>query len=92
MAKHASAERQHRASLRRNAVNTKNKSSLRTQVKKLRVLIKAGDKSEAQKALPSVNKIIDQTIKKGAIHKNTGSRYKSRLSRQITKISDAPAK
>jgi ribosomal protein S20 len=31
-------------------------------------------------------------VKKGAIKKNTGSRYKSRLSRQVAALSPAPAK
>jgi small subunit ribosomal protein S20 len=46
----------------------------------------------AKKTLPSVIKAIDQTVKKGTIHKNTGSRYKSRLSRQVSAISASPAK
>ncbi|MBN1938982.1 MAG: 30S ribosomal protein S20 [Candidatus Aminicenantes bacterium] len=92
MAKHPSAERQHRTSLRKNAVNKKNKSALRTQVKKLRGLVQAGDKDGAKKALPSVIKAIDQTVKKGTIHKNTGSRYKSRLSRQVSEVKPAAAK
>ncbi|MCX6567005.1 MAG: 30S ribosomal protein S20 [Candidatus Aminicenantes bacterium] len=91
MVKHPSAERQHRTSLRNYAVNKKNKSALRTQVKKLRGLIEAKDKEAAKKALPSVVKAIDQTVRKGTIHKNTGSRYKSRLSRQVSEISASPA-
>ncbi len=55
MAKHPSAERQHRTSLRKNAVNKKNKSALRTQVKKLRGLIEAGDKERGQES-PSVGR------------------------------------
>ena len=92
MAKHPSAERQHRTSLRNNAVNKKNKSALRTQIKKLRGLIEAQDKEQAQKSLPSIHKSIDQTVKKGTIHKNTGSRYKSRLTKQVAEISPAPTK
>jgi small subunit ribosomal protein S20 len=92
MAKHPSAERQHRSGLKKTAVNKKNKSSLRTQVKKLRGLIEAQDKDGAQKTLPGVVKSIDQTVRKGTIHANTGSRYKSRLSRQVNEIKPAPAK
>jgi ribosomal protein S20 len=47
---------------------------------------------EAQKLLPSVFSAIDQAVKKGTIHKNTGSRYKSRLSRQIMLLAAGPAK
>jgi ribosomal protein S20 len=36
--------------------------------------------------------VIDKSVKKGAIKKNTGSRYKSRLSRQVGHINPAPAK
>jgi ribosomal protein S20 len=42
--------------------------------------------------LPAVFKSIDTSVKKGAIKKNTGSRYKSRLSRQVARLSPAPAK
>jgi small subunit ribosomal protein S20 len=92
MVKHPSAERQHRTSLRNNAVNKMNKSTLRTQIKKLRGLIEAQDKEQAQKTLPSIYKSVDQTVRKGTIHKNTGSRYKSRLSKQVAEINPAPAK
>jgi small subunit ribosomal protein S20 len=91
MAHHKSAIRQHRRSLRRNAVNKQNKSALRTQMKKIRVAIDDKSAEEAQKLLPSVFSTIDQAVKKGTIHKNTGSRYKSRLSRQIKLISAGPA-
>jgi ribosomal protein S20 len=42
--------------------------------------------------LPKLFKAVDQTVKKGTIHKNTGARYKSRLSRQVEKIAPAPSK
>lgn len=92
MAHHPSAVRQHRRSLRRNAINKKNTSALRTDIKKLRELIEAKDKDGAYKLLPHVYAAIDKTVKKGTIHKNTGSRYKSRLSRQVQMINPAPAK
>jgi len=92
MARHASALRQHRRSLRRQAVNKRNKTAYRTQVKKVRGLIEAQDKDQAKALLPKVFKTIDQTVRKGTIHKNTGARAKSRLSRQVEKITPAPAK
>ncbi|MBM3292918.1 MAG: 30S ribosomal protein S20 [Candidatus Aminicenantes bacterium] len=92
MAKHASAIRQRRRSLRRRAVNKRNKTALRTQVKKIRDLVEAQDKDQAKAMLPKIFKTIDQTVKKGTIHGNTGARYKSRLSRQIEKISSASSK
>jgi small subunit ribosomal protein S20 len=92
MARHKSAIRQHRSSLRRKSVNAQNKSALRTQMRKMREAIEEKDRETAVKLLPSVTKAIDTSVKKGAIKKNTGSRYKSRLSRQVAQLSPAPAK
>lgn len=92
MAHHKSALRQWRRSLRRNAINKRNKSALRTQIKKLREAIKNKDREIAEKLIPLTFSIIDKSIKKGAIHENTGRRYKSRLSRQVEMINPSPSK
>ncbi len=92
MVRHASAVRQHRRSLRRNAIAGKNKAAFRTQVKKLREAIQQKDKEAAQKLLPHTVSLIDQSVKKGTIHKNKGTRFKSRLSRQVELINPAPSK
>jgi small subunit ribosomal protein S20 len=92
MARHKSAIRQHRSSLRRKSVNAQNKSALRTQMRKMREAIEEKDRETAVKLLPSVTKAIDTSVKKGAIKKNTGSRYKSRLSRQVALLSPTPSK
>lgn len=92
MAQHKSAIRQWRRSLRRNATNKRNKSILRTQIKKLREAIKNKDREEAEKLLPLSFSIIDKSVKKATIHENTGRRYKSRLSRQVGMINPSPSK
>lgn len=92
MAQHNSAVRQRRRSIRRNEVNRKNKSALRTQVKKLREAIQKGDKETAQKLIPQTVSLIDKSVKKGAIHMNKGARFKSRLTRQMGLISPSPSK
>ena len=92
MAHHKSAVRQWRRSLRRKAVNRRNRSILHSQVKKLQEAIKNKDKEEAQKLLPLTFSVIDKTVKKGSIHKNKGNRFKSRLSRQIELLNASPAK
>jgi len=89
MAKHPSAIRQHRRSLRRNVVNRKNKAVLRSQVRKLRQAIQKNDKETAQKLIPSTASLIDKTVKKGAIHKNRGARLKSRLTRKVDLINSS---
>jgi small subunit ribosomal protein S20 len=92
MARHKSAIRQHRRSLRRKSVNAQNKSALRTQMRRMREAIEEQDREAAVKMLPGLARTIDMAVKKGAIKKNTGSRYKSRLSRQVAALSPAPAK
>jgi small subunit ribosomal protein S20 len=92
MAQHKSAIRQDRRSQRRNLVNKKNKSILRTQLKKIREAIEKKDREEVQKLLPLTFSVIDKSVKKGAIHKNTGGRYKSRLNRQIEMINPSAPK
>jgi small subunit ribosomal protein S20 len=92
MAQHNSAIRQHRRSIRRNAVNRQNKSALRTQVKKLREAIQKSDREAAQKLVPQTMSLIDTSVKKGAIHKNKGARFKSRLARQVGLVNPSPSK
>lgn len=92
MAHHKSAIRQWRRSLRRNAINKRNKSTLRTQIKKLRAAIESKDGDSARQLLPQTFAAIDMSVKKGTIHRNTGSRYKSRLSRQVSLINPDAAK
>ncbi|MCK4822623.1 30S ribosomal protein S20 [bacterium] len=92
MAQHKSAIRQARRSLRRKAINRKNKSILRTEIKKLRTAIENKDRKKAEEQMPQTFSIIDKSIKKGTIHEITGNRYKSRLSRQIELINLAVPK
>jgi len=86
MATHRSAIRQWRRSLRRNAINRRNKSILKTQIKKLRQAIREKNLELARQLLPKTFSIIDKCVKKGTIHENKGSRYKSRLSAQVAKL------
>ena len=92
MAQHKSAIRQGRHALRRNLINRKNKSILRTRIKTMRAAIESKNREEAEKLLPMTFSTIDKSVKKGTIHKNTGNRYKSRLSRQVEMINPSPSK
>lgn len=92
MAHHKSAIRQERRSLRRAAVNKQNKTTLRSQVKRVRETIKAADKEGAVKLIPETYAVIDRSVKKGTIHPNKAARAKSRLSRQAAKTAPKPAK
>ncbi|MBM3284414.1 MAG: 30S ribosomal protein S20, partial [Candidatus Aminicenantes bacterium] len=86
------AVRQWRRSLRRNAVNRRNKSILRSRMKNLREAIQEKNKDAARKLLPETISLIDKSVKKGTIHENKAARYKSRLSRQVELINPSPPK
>jgi len=79
MANHDSAVKKHRQDEKKRMVNRVNRSKMKNKIKALRRKVAAGQKEEAAKLLPETIAIIDTTIRKGTIHKNTGSRYKSRL-------------
>ena len=87
MANHKSAEKRARQTERRNEVNRRNRSSLRTQIKRLRAAIESGDREQAQQLLPVTVSVIDKSIQKGVLHQNAASRYKSRLTATVNKMS-----
>jgi small subunit ribosomal protein S20 len=83
LAHHASALKAMRQGVKRNERNRANLSQLKTQVKKLRAAIAKGDASEAKKTLGETVSEIDKAAKKGIVHYNAASRYKSRLTRHV---------
>ena len=87
MAKHASALKAQRQSIKRRARNRKNLSQLKTQVKKLRAAVRKGDGQAARQALNETVSVIDKAAKKGVIHDNAAARYKSRLTRRLNALS-----
>ena len=89
MAHHASAVKQMRQSEKRRARNRRNLSQLKTQVKKLRTAVAAGDAEAATKLLPETVGEIDKAAKKGVVHDNAASRYKSRLARKVSALASA---
>jgi small subunit ribosomal protein S20 len=84
MANHASAVKKHRQDEKKRMVNRVNRSKMKNKIKALRKKVSAGQRDEATKMLPATIAVIDMTVRKGTIHKNTGSRYKSRLYGLIT--------
>lgn len=80
MATHKSAIKKYRRDEKRRIVNKMHRSRMRNKIKLLRKKLDAGELDEAKTLYPQVISLIDKTITKGTIHRNTGSRYKSRLS------------
>lgn len=86
MPNHKSAEKRVRQNEKRRAVNRSNKGSLRTQIKKLRAALTAGDKAQSQELLNPTIALIDKSVNKGVLHKNTAARHKSRLTRHVSEL------
>ena len=85
MATHASALKAHRQSLVHRERNRKYRSQLRSTLKQIRTVIQAKDKAAAKKQVNQAISLIDKMAGKGIIHRNTASRYKSRLSARLAK-------
>jgi small subunit ribosomal protein S20 len=85
MPNHKSAEKRDRQIKRRNEVNGRNRSRLRTAIKRFRAALSSGKPEEIQTLLPSVLSLIDRSIQKGIIHRNAAARYKSRLTLRTNK-------
>ncbi len=69
----------------RNARRLPFKTGMKTQVRKIRDLVKEGKIDEAIKALPLAFKAIDMAAKKKIIHKKNAANKKSLLSRLTNK-------
>ena len=89
MAHHASALKAERQSLKRRANNRQNLSKVKTQIKKLRAAIASGDSKTAKEMLNATIGEIDKAAKKGIVHDNAASRYKSRLTKHVNGITAA---
>ena len=66
--------------------NQRIKSAVKTEIKKVRTAIEAGNKEAASKALLSATSAIDKAESKGVIKKNTASRKVSRLAQAVNKM------
>ncbi len=78
-----SAEKRLRQSLERRTRNRAVKSALRTQMRKVREAVQAGELERAQSEFRLACKKLDQAAAKGVIHPNSAARRKSRLSAAV---------
>ncbi len=86
MPNHKSAEKRDRQNARRNAINTASRTQLRSNIKKIRVALAAGNKDEAQTLLPATVSMIDKSVQKGVLHKNAAARHKARLTSHVNDL------
>jgi len=62
------------------------RTRMKTMVKNVYVLAKAGKKEDAEKALREAFKVVDTAAKKNIIHKKNADNKKSRMSRVVAGI------
>lgn len=62
------------------------KSQLRTEIRRTRDAIAAGDKDVAVTALASATKRLDKAVSKGVIHENNAANRKSALAKQVAAL------
>ena len=86
MANHFSALKRTRQTTRKTAVNRANTSLLRTSLRKLKTALTGSDKTAAETSYKEIVSVLDKSAKKGVIHKNTASRYKSRLAARVKAV------
>ena len=80
-----SALKANRQNVKRREHNRALRAKLRTGLKGIRKNLDAKDVEGAKKALQTMQSLVDKMATKGIIHKNTASRYKSRLAARIAK-------
>jgi len=76
-------EKRHRVSEAKRMRNSATKNRARTLVARVRRAADTGDKQEAEAGLTAALSALDKAASKGAIHRNTASRRKSRLTRAV---------
>lgn len=92
MANTRSAEKQNRQAIRHRARNQSITSALRTQVRKFREALTAGDAARTKVELTAAVRAISKAASKGVIHKAQASRRISRLSKAASHPPAQPAK
>lgn len=88
LANHASSKKRIRQTAKRTLRNKHIRSTVRTTVKRVRAAVTSGDAGAAGKALEAAVSYIDKAVTKGVFHRKTASRYISRLTQQVTQLSN----
>ena len=91
MANHFSALEHQRQSVRREAVNRRNRGFLRSSLRQIREIFANGDIEQASKFIAQANSRVDKAVSKKILHKNAASRLKSRLMARLNALGKAKA-
>ena len=91
MANHVSSLKRARQTEKKTAVNRSNRSRVRTSLRALREALAKGDVKAAAAQFRETVSALDKSVQKGVFHKNTVSRYKSRLNARLKALATAQA-
>ncbi len=69
-----------------NEKNKAAKSVLKTNLKKFDAALAEGNREQADSAYKAAVKTIDESVKKGILHKNNAARKKSNITRKLNKL------
>jgi small subunit ribosomal protein S20 len=83
------ARKRHRQSLERRMRNKSVRTRVRRQMRAMRAAIDEGDAEKVKEMLPKTLSVIDVGWRKGVLHRNTASRYKSRMTRSAQAVIEA---
>lgn len=84
--RHKSAIKRHRQSVKHRARNQTIRTRVRHSLRDLREIIAQEDAAAAETKLRSVMATVQKAVTKGVLHRNSASRYVSRLSHQIAAL------
>ena len=83
---HSQEKRILRAERERNE-NRRYTSAIKTYFRRLAAAVEAGDDAQAEADHRQLVKLIDKAVKRGALHRNTGARKKSRAAALRSRVS-----
>ena len=83
MANIQSAKKRARQTIKKNELKSSQRASVRTAIKSVEQAIEAKDKEKATSLFIKTQKLIDKMTNKKVITKNSASRQKSRLNKNI---------
>ncbi len=86
MANNTSSKKRLRQNVKARARNRWRKARIKNAVDTYTEALEAGDKAKAGELLKDVYKQLDQVAAKGAIHKKTADRRKSRLAAKLAAL------
>ncbi len=81
MANIPSQIKRNQRSLRERAENRQYTSAIKTYFRRLGAAVEAGDEERVEAEHRHLVKLIDKAVKRGALHRNTGARKKSRAAK-----------